>query len=236
MKNPTSSAWSQDSFWRDVVAILTSGKKLRGEHYLQKLSASELDSLRLALSSSGTFLEQQKLCPARHGGATDGELPGIALLSEISQAMRQANVLREMQTQRLAESAAKGRCAELGLDPTLTNAVVRIVGEEALDQKTKQQVGSFAISVANVLLMAEGMRTKGKQEEVKIELKKKAEKRMQEKLDFEREKLKAAEAKIAATREQVAKLRDVKAPLTDADRLAIVDKIDEIMGIPKGKY
>ncbi len=37
----------------------------------------------LALSCSGTYAEQQKLCPKRRGGASDGELPATTQLSEI---------------------------------------------------------------------------------------------------------------------------------------------------------
>lgn len=181
-------AWEQDSFWREVVAVLTGGKKLRGEHYLQRLSESELEQLRSALSAPGTLLEQQKLCPARRGGATDGDLPPVSLLSEIAQAMRQVVVLRQCQVNDAIGKAAKDRCKDLGLDPELTNRVVRIVGEEALVQHDRNVVGPFAISAAQVLLMAEGMRTKGKQEEVKIDLRKQAEARQGKKLSLEVEK------------------------------------------------
>jgi hypothetical protein len=145
------------------------------------LDAAELEQLRLALSSSGTFEAQQQLCPKRRGGPQDGELPKSGTLSEISQAMRQVTTLRALQRQDLIAAATKDRCGQLGLDPQLTNAVVRVVAEEALRQQATNQVGSFAINAANVLLMAEGMRTKGKVEEVKIGLRK-------EKLKLEREK------------------------------------------------
>lgn len=54
-----------------------------------------------------------------------------------------------------------------------------------------------------------------------------------EKLEFDRQKHRAA---IAAAQQEIQKLRDVKAPISDADRSAIIDKIDEIMGIKKGAY
>ena len=165
-------AWEEDSFWREVVAVLTGGKKLRGEHYLQNLSGEELEQLRSALSAPGTLSDQQKLCPARHGGKTDGELPPASLLSPISQAVREVTTLRALQRQDIISAATKDRCGQLGIDPQLTNAVVRIVGEEALRQQAENQVGGFAISAANVLLLAEGSRTKAKQEEVKIQLRK----------------------------------------------------------------
>ncbi len=171
--SPTkSAAWEEDSFWREVVAVLTGGKKLRGEHYLQNLSGEELEQLRSALSAPGTLSDQQKLCPARRGGKTDGELPPASLLSPISQAVREVTTLRALQRQDIISAATKDRCGQLGIDPQLTNAVVRVVAEEALRQQAENQVGNFAISAANVLLLAEGSRTKAKQEEVKIQLRK----------------------------------------------------------------
>ena len=231
--SPTkSAAWEEDSFWREVVAVLTGGKKLRGEHYLQNLSGEELEQLRSALSAPGTLADQQKLCPARRGGKTVGELPPASLLSPISQAVREVTTLRALQRQDIISAATKDRCGQLGIDPQLTNAVVRIVAEEAVRQQAENQVGPFAISAANVLLLAEGMRTKNKQEEVKIDLKKDAEKRQNEKLKLDRDKFEELKRK-ASQLDQIKALRDPKAALNDADRKAIVDKVDEVLGIKK---
>ena len=195
--NPTTAAWEEDAFWREVVAVLTQGKKLRGEHYLQNLTAAELDQLRGALAAPGTLAEQQKLCPVRRGGRTDGELPPLSLLSPLSQAIRQVNTLRALTRQDLIGAATKARCGELGLDPQLTNAVVRVVAEEALRQQAENQVGNFALGAANVLLLAEGSRTKARQEEVKISLRQRAEQRMSLKLKLEMDqRLDAACAKL----------------------------------------
>lgn len=171
-KTSHKSAWQNDPFWREVVAVLTGGKKLRGEHYLQNLSGEELESLRVALSCVGTLAQQRELCPKRRGGPTDGELPPVSLLSQIAQAVREVTTLRALQRQDLISVATKDRCGQLGLDPQLTNAVVRIVGEEALRQQAENQVGNFAISAAQVLLAAESSRTKAVQEEKKIGLRK----------------------------------------------------------------
>ena len=54
-----------------------------------------------------------------------------------------------------------------------------------------------------------------------------------EKLELDRQKHRDA---VAAAQQEIQKLRDVKAPMSDEDRLAIIDKIDEIMGIKKGAY
>jgi len=96
----------------------------------------------------------------------------------------------------LISAATKDRCGQLGLDPQLTNAVVRVVAEEALRQQAENQVGNFAISAANVLLLAEGMRTKGQLEEVKVGLRK--------------EKLKLEERHIAMLEKKAEALDRVK--------------------------
>ena len=240
MKTKTSSAaWEADPFWRDVAAVLTGGKKLRGEHYLQNLSAEELEQLRSALSFAGTLADQQKLCPPRRGGATDGSLPPVSLLSQIAQAAREVTTLRALARQDLISAATKDRCGELGLDPQLTNAVVRVVGEEALRQQAQNQVGSFAINAANVLLMAEGMRTKGKLDEVKVELKKKAEARMSLKLKLEMDKrLDAACEKLLDSRLR-ARADEINASsMSQAAKIAAMRKeyfkdVDELMASGK---
>ena len=200
--SPTqSAAWEQDAFWREVVAVLTGGKKLRGEHYLQNLPAESLEQLRSALSAPGTLVDQRKLCPTRVGGRTDGELPPVSLLSEISQAVRQVISLRALKIDDAISETAKERCRELGLDQSVTNAVLRTVGEEVLRQRSNNLVGPFAISAANVLLMAEGMRSKGKLEQVKVGLRK--------------EKLKLDERHIAMLERKAAQADAAKGILGD---------------------
>jgi hypothetical protein len=237
--NSNSAAWENDSFWREVVAVLTNGKKLRGEHYLQGMDAGDLEQLRSALSFAGTLLQQQALCPKRRGGATEGELPPVSLLSQLAQAVREVTTLRALARQDLISAATKDRCGQLGLDPQLTNAVVRVVAEEALRQQAQNQVGNFAISAANVLLMAEGMRTKGKQEEVKISLRQRAEQRMSLKLKMEMDKrLDAACEKLldAATRAKADEINASsmsQAAKIQAMRQEYFKDVDELMASGK---
>lgn len=49
-----------------------------------------------------------------------------------------------------------------------------------------------------------------------------------EKLEFERQKHRDA---VAATQKEIQKLRDPKLPMSEADRRAIVEKLDEIFGL-----
>jgi len=55
-----------------------------------------------------------------------------------------------------------------------------------------------------------------------------------EKLELEREKHR--DAKAAAAAPPPKERPDYTRPMTDADRRAIIDKVDEIMGLPKGQY
>ena len=164
---PTPRAWEQDEFWHEAVNILTGGKKLRSEHYLDKLTASELGQLLVALSSSGTFAEQQPLCPLRRGGARDGEPPSIKTLCEISQALRQVWMLNGLERNRLVTAAAQKRCATLGLDAQLTDAVCQVVGEEALVQAAQNRVGDFSVKAAVVLMARQEGKLKAQAEQRK---------------------------------------------------------------------
>lgn len=152
MKLPTSPAWQTDDFWKEVVDVITGGKKLRPEHYLHHLTAGELDELRAVLSSSGSFAQQQKLCPKRRGGPTDGSAPPLSLLSELAEAMRQVEELRRLQLHNLVEERAKSRCGSLGMSEQMTKAVLRIVGEETIKQRAAGVVDKFALSAASLLL------------------------------------------------------------------------------------
>lgn len=99
--------------------------------------------------------------------------------------------------------------------------------------KRAEATGNFdlGLAVAKVDQVERTGKFRAELEKAKLQIAREAEDRMKEALEFEREKVRLADAKLRATQEQVAKLRDVKAPMTDEDRRAIVAKIDEIMGI-----
>jgi hypothetical protein len=158
MSANTTAAWESDPFWKEVVNVMTGGKKLRGDAYLQRLTSADLESLQLCLLLPASLEEQQKRAPKWRGGQRDGELPGIKLLSELGQAIRQVEMLRGLERQQMVEAAAKDRCGQLGLNSALTNAVVTIVGEEALRQSAQGVVDKFAVKAATVLMKREDQR------------------------------------------------------------------------------
>ncbi len=153
MSTPTpTAAWEQDDFWREVVSVMTGGKKLRSDAYLQKLTEDDLESLRLALLLPGSLQEQTQRAPKWRGGARDGEAPSTKILCKVGQAIRQALVLRGLERQQLIENATRKRCGQLGINSGLADAVVTIVGEEALKQHAVGVVDDFAIKAAGVLI------------------------------------------------------------------------------------
>jgi hypothetical protein len=156
MKPSTSSpAWQEDEYWKEVVSVITAGKKLRPEHYLQNLTADELEELRGVLSRSGSFADLRTLCPKRRGGGTDGSLPPISLLSELAQAMRQVDELRQMECQNLLEERAQSRATALGYSAQMTKTLLHIVAEETLKQRAAGIAGKYAYAAASLHLKAD---------------------------------------------------------------------------------
>lgn len=155
MSKLTTAAWEQDEFWKEVVNVLTGGKKLRPDSYLQRLSAEDLQALFVCLSSGASFAEQAKSAPKWHGGARDGQPPSETTLGEISQAIRQVWMLRGLERQQMLNAATKERGQQLGLDSKLVDVVLTLLGEEALAQRARGTVGDFAVKSAFALLKRE---------------------------------------------------------------------------------
>ena len=208
-----------------MVHNLTGGKKLRPDHYLDKLSAEDLQQLKFALSCSGSYAEQRLLCPKRQGGSLDGELPTERTIGEIAQAMRLTDVFRGLERQKLLETSAKERFNELGMDPKVTNAVLRIIGEEVLAQEAKQQVGQFAIQAGSILVSAEASRTKGKLEEAKLALSGKKQKVAEQTLLLAREKFEMEASAKMLDKALRAKADEINnSNLSNADKIAAMRK------------
>jgi hypothetical protein len=153
--SPTPPAWQADDYWKEVVAVITCGKKLRPEHYLHNLTSEELDDLRGVLSLSGSFVELRLRCPKRRGGSTDGSPPNIGMLSEIAQAMRQVDELRQMECQNLLQERAESRASALGYNAQMTKTLLHIVAEETLKQRAAGTAGKYAYAAASLHLKAE---------------------------------------------------------------------------------
>ena len=122
------------------------------------------------------------------------------------------------QRQRIA-GTARVRAEEAQKNPALFNAATL----DALQQKAYELSESPTASLKDVKAV------------LGLLLKARGEDRADEQMKLDREKFALAQRQLDQTKEQLTKLRDVKAPLSDEDRLAIVARIDEIMGIPPAK-
>lgn len=156
MSKPTIAAWEQDEFWKQVVNLITGGKKLRSDAYLNNLGPEELQALLSCLQSGLPYSEQVKAAPKVRGGAHDGKSPSDSTLSEISKAVRQVWVLNGLERQQLLNAATKKRGQQLGLDSKLVDTVLMVVGEEALAQHAAGVVGGFSLKAAGALMKREG--------------------------------------------------------------------------------
>lgn len=223
MSANTSNAIEADPFWKEVVAIMTGGKKLRSDSYLANLTGEDLEQLRLCLLLPGSLEKQLGSAPKWRGGPRDGQPPDISTLSRIGQALREAELMRELERQELLKTATEQRCGQLGLNSQLTNAVMQIVGEEAIKQRAAGVVDDFALNAARVLLQREGMAAKAELEKLKLEIARQAETRQQEQLNLMREKF-----QIECCETFLAWFKDDKARQIAESSSSNADKIAEL--------
>lgn len=148
-------AWEEDPFWKEVVSVMTGGKKLRSDAYLQTLSAEDLEDLRRWLFSPLPLSSQRDVVPKWRGGPQDGNPPSTSVLSEIGQAMRQVNMLQNMERQQMIATATKARGLQLGLDGSLLDTVLTVMGEEALKRVAAGMADKTLSSAATALLRRE---------------------------------------------------------------------------------
>lgn len=155
---PTPAAWESDDFWKEAVAVMTNGKKLRSDAYLQTLSADDLDALRLVLLSPLPLQLQREAAPKWSGGPNDGNPPSVSVLSELGQALRQVNLLQNLERQSALNAAASSRLNGLGLDTALVDTVLTVMSEEALKRAAAGMADKTLSSAATALLRREAQR------------------------------------------------------------------------------
>lgn len=151
----TKPAWEEDEFWRELVNLMTGGKKLRSDAYLQFCTAEDLDLLQVCLSSGLPFVAIQQKAPPWRGGQFDGKPPGVGTLSEIASAMRQMSLLNNLERQQMINAATKARANVLGVDPSLVDTVLRALSEEALKRQADGMADGMLGKAASALLKRE---------------------------------------------------------------------------------
>ncbi len=157
MSNPkpiTTAAWEQDTFWAEAVRVMTGGKKLRADSYLQRLSAEDLESLRACLSLPVPLVLMREQAPKWVGGPFDGNPPGLETIRVIWQAMRQVEVLRNMEADNLLLTATRERAKALGLDgdEQLLDSILTLVGQEVLKKTLSGEDPKNRTAAAQMLL------------------------------------------------------------------------------------
>jgi hypothetical protein len=155
MSTPTNSAaWETDPFWSEVVRVMTEGKKLRADAYLQRLDSSELESLRLCLSLPVPFVVMREQAPKWRGGPHDGNPPGLSALSDLWHAIKQVEVLRNIERDNLLLEAARAKAKSLGIatDESMLDNLLLIVAQEVLNKSLSGEDPKSRTAAARLLL------------------------------------------------------------------------------------
>lgn len=114
MKLPFQRPWQADEYWNDVVAVMSNGKRVRKDAYLDMLDQAGLDALRCALALPG-LEAAAAAAPPWPAGKWTGRQPSTQLLSEIGEACRQVDCLLRMKANDVLNMAAKKEAKRLGL-------------------------------------------------------------------------------------------------------------------------
>jgi hypothetical protein len=178
---------------------------LRSDAYEQSLARHSLEHLELLyaeLLKPGQPLDQaQENCPPWPAGTKlAGRQPSIGTLSEISQRLRAEATLNDLGVVSRFMDKIRNRATSLpvGQQTEVLDTLVNLVGEELISSKMKGKALTDNLPVLDRLLIADSNKTRARQEEKKIELKERAEKRAASKLGLDERKIILLEKKAAA--------------------------------------
>lgn len=162
------------------------------EHALARHSLEHLELLYSELLKPGQKEDQtQANCPPWPPGTTRaGRQPSTGLLSQIAERLRTESTLNSLGRVSGFLDKIRNRASALpaGKQNEVLDTIVTLVGEEMIAAKLGGATMVEMLDPLDRLLMSEGMKTKAQFEAQKIELRKQAEARSQEKLRFERER------------------------------------------------
>lgn len=151
------SAWMQSTFWVAIISVLQPDMKPRPDLYPAGLNESELDQLEVAINSSGSLANIQKLCPPHRGNRFAGRKPGLDCISRVISAYRHVVMQRESMVQEAVKSTAE-YSKNLGLNPEQTNILTRIVTDKAIFESGRNMVNEFTVAAGRFALEVEKVR------------------------------------------------------------------------------
>ncbi|HMP83912.1 MAG TPA: hypothetical protein PKA41_14530 [Verrucomicrobiota bacterium] len=187
---------------------------LRSDSYEQSLARHSLEHLELLyvelLKPGQAQEEAQRRCPPwPPGSARAGRQPSTGALSQIAERIRTESTLNSLGRVSTFVEKLRSRADSLpaGKQNEVLDTIVTLVGEEMIQARLGGAPMIALLDPLDRLLTSQGMKTKAEFEREKIELRKQAEARSQEKLRFEREKWVAESCRkiLAAATDQRAK-------------------------------
>ena len=162
------------------------------EHALARHSLEHLELLYTELLKPGQSADQtQANCPPWPPGTPRaGRQPSTGLISQIAERLRTESTLNSLGRVSgfLDKIRTRANSLPVGQQNEVLDTIVTLVGEEMIQARLGGAPMVAMLDPLDRLLTSQGMKTKAEFEREKIELRKQAEARSQEKLRFEREK------------------------------------------------
>jgi len=205
------SAWMQSTFWVAIISVLQPDMKPRPDLYPAGLNESELEQLEVAINSSGSLANIQKLCPPHRGNRFAGRKPGLDCISRVISAYRHVVMQRESMVQEAVKSTAE-YSKNLGLNPEQTNILTRIVTDKAIFESGRNMVNEFTVAAGRFALEVEKVREGIRLEKERLDLLRQSEKRQVANLRLAVEKFQFDAA--VECRKALPRLKDIESDRT----------------------
>lgn len=169
--------------------------KLRSDSFEHALARHSLEHLELfyteCLKPGQSIEETQAHCPPWPPGTPRaGQLPSTGLIGEVGTKLRTEGTLNDMGrvSDFIGKFRERAKALPVGRQPEVLESLLTMVGDEMLRAKMEGTPIATMLDPLDRLMTAQMAKTKAEFEREKIELRKQAEARAQEKLQFERRK------------------------------------------------
>ena len=216
-----------DSFWDQ-----------KSDSYELTLAAVSLESLEQLYSElfnpANTDATARLKCPPwPPKSPRAGRLPSERLLGKIASRFKTDGTFDDLGPVAQFMNDFRKKCSLLPIaeQKGTLDSLTTLLGQELVKAKMRGVPVAAQLDGMDRLLTKEMMERESANRAKKAEQKEKDQALKQQQIEQGNRRIAFLEGKIKAASEEVKKLRDVKAPLSDAERNAIVDKVDEIMGL-----
>lgn len=206
---------------------ISSFDKLRPDSYEHAIARQSLERLELFYSQimeAGQTQEQARQnCPPWPNGAKyAGRLPSTNVISDVSERIRTASALRQVRPigQFLKEFRREIKATPLGENQAVLDGLMGALGQKMMSDVRDGKPLEDNLKLIDRLQQQRII----EQNETRLQ-------QVAEKISQGDRRIKLLEKKVSDAAAEVKKLREKGSALSDAERLAIIGNVDEILGI-----